>query len=489
MTWSYIGVAAYISLQVVANIVYARLLGPEQFGLFASGLLAIGILKVISDLGLGSALTQAQSLEPTDIRLVFTRLMLVGAAACLILAVGAPYLARLLNDPRLVSVFRCFSLALLCFPFSTVCAALLARKLDQKHSQLANVLGYGIGYCGIGLAAAFAGLGAWSPILGFFSQLLINIGVVLAYTRPDLRPLLGRHGAESQLTKFGVRVMLTNVSNWLIYSMDNLLVQRLFGTRRFGLYSVAYSVVRTPADHLVQTIQSVLLPASARIKEDTDRLARGYIAALDAVLLVTLPMFATVAVLSTTFVEALYGPLWTGAESVLAPLALAMPLQAVNTVTSALLWGTGFVGKELRIQWLAATILFFAILLCAQISFNAVAWGVLIAYLIRSLMMVNAFVRLIGLSVGRTAGAIRGGTVVAVVIAPSMGGLDLLLRGTRAAPIQILVVEGLSAAILWISLVVLGQGWLLSKELRSLTEAAWAQLLPKLSFRIGRTTL
>jgi lipopolysaccharide exporter len=488
MTWSYIGVAAYISLQVVANIVYARLLGPEQFGLFASGMLATGILKVIGDLGLGSALTQAQSLEATDVRLVFTRLMLAGAVACLVLMIGARPLALLLKELRLVPVFRCFALALLCFPFLTVCAALLARNLDQKHSQLANVLGYGIGYCGIGLTTAFMGLGAWSPIVGFFSQLLINIGVVYAYTRPDLRPLFGSHGAGSSLTKFGLRVMLTNVSNWLIYSMDNLLVQRLFGTRRFGLYSVAYNVVRTPADHLVQTIQNVLLPASARIKEDTDRLGRGYVAALDAVLLVTLPTFATVAAVSRTFVEALYGPLWIGAESVLAPLALAMPLQAVNTVTSALLWGTGYVGKELRIQWLAATILFFTILLCAQISFSAVAWGVLLAYLIRSLLMVNIFIRLIGQSVSRVATAMLGGTVAAVVIAPSMWGLDLWLRATHASPMQNLVVETVSAAALWISLILLAQERLLSTELRSLTAAAWTQLLPRLTFWVGRTT-
>jgi O-antigen/teichoic acid export membrane protein len=443
------------------------------------------VLKIISDLGLGSSLTQARSIEAREVRLVFTRLMLAGACACIILMSLSRTLSMILKEPRLAPVFRCFALALLLFPCATVCAALLARKLDQKHSQFANVLGYGIGYCGIGLTASLQGLGAWSPIIGFFSQLIISTAVSYAYARPDLRPLFGWAMQGSRLASYGLKIMLTNLSNWLIYSMDNLLVQRLFGTARFGIYSVAYSVVRTPVDHVVQTLQNVLLPASAQMKEDSVRLARGYIAVLDAVLFVTLPMFATVAALSKTFVEALYGPRWTGAEAVLAPLALAMPLQAVSTVTSALLWGIGSVGKELRIQWLAAAILLVAILLCAQLSFSAVAWGVLFAYSIRALFMARAFARIINLPVSRVAIALRGATAVAIIISMSMWALDSRLRQTQDTAMENLLLEVATAAVLWTGLGLLCHRWL-SPELRSLSTAALGKMMPKISFWIAR---
>ncbi len=486
MAWSYAGVAVFISLQVAANISYARLLGPDQFGLFASGMLATGVLKIISDLGLGSSLTQAQSVEAREIRLVFTRLMLTGACACVILLSLSRPLSIALEEPRLVPVFRCFAPALLWFPCATVCTALLARKLDQKHSQLANVLGYGIGYCGIGLTAALEGLDAWSPIIGFLAQLIVSTAVLYAYARPDLRPLFGRANEQSRLASYGLKIMLTNLSNWLIYAMDNLLVQRLFGTVRFGIYSVAYSVVRTPADHVVQTMQNVLLPASAQMKGDNARLGRGYIAVLDAALLVTLPMFATVAVLATTFVEALYGPRWTGAESILAPLALAMPLQATSAVTSASLWGIGSAGKELRIQWLAAAILLATILLCARWSFSAVAWGVLFAYSVRSIFMVSAFVRVISLPFSRVAVALRGASTVGIVVSVSMWGLDLRLRQTQDTPMENLLLEIAMAAILWTGSVMVCHRWL-SPELRSLIGLALNKTMPRLSFWIARS--
>jgi O-antigen/teichoic acid export membrane protein len=486
MVWSYLGVATYISLQVCANIAYARMLGPDQFGLFASGLLATGILRVISDLGLGSALTQARSLEANEIRLIFTRLTIAGACACAILMTASGHLALLLKDPRLIPVFRFFALSLLLFPCSTLCTALLARNLDHKRSQLANVAGYAIGYCGIGLTASFQGMGAWSPIIGFFSQLIINTAVLFAFARPDLRPLFGNLGAAGGLASYGFKVMLTNVSNWLIYSMDNLLVQRLFGTARFGIYSVAYNVVRTPADHVVQTMQNVLLPASAQIKEDPVRLRRAYVAVLDAVLVVTLPMFATVAVLSTTFVEALYGSRWLGAGAVLAPLALAMPMQATSTVTSALLWGIGSVGKELRIQWLAAAILFATIIVCARISFGAVAWGVLFAYSLRSLLMVTAFARIVELPMRRVGVAVRGAMVVATIIAVLMWGLDFRLRQSHDTPLENLLLEVVSAAAIWIGLILSAQRWLFSPELRGFAATALGNMMPKISFWIAR---
>ncbi len=485
--WSYAGVAVYISLQIAANITYARVLGPDQFGLFASGMLATGLLKVISDLGLGSALTQAQSLNAREIRVAFTRLMMAGGTACLILIVISQPLAIVLKEPRLIPVLRCFALALLLFPCSTICTAILARKLDQRHSQLANVWGYGIGYCGIGLAASLAGLGTWSPIIGFFAQQTIGAAVLYAYARPDLRPLFGRELSENRLASYGLKIMFTNLSNWLIYAMDNLLVQRLFGTVRFGIYSVAYSVVRTPVDHVVQTMQNVLLPASAQARDDKVRLGRGYVAVLDAVLLVTLPMFATAAALSTTFVAALYGSRWSGAESVLAPLALAMPLQAISIVTSALLWGTGSVQKELRIQWLAAAILFVSILVCAQLSFSAVAWGVLFAYSIRALLMVRAFVRGISLPISRVLIAVRGALLIASVISASLWVLDSRLRLMHNTPMENLLLEIAMAAFMWTGLVMLSRQWF-SPELRSITTDALGKMMPKLSFWIAKHT-
>jgi O-antigen/teichoic acid export membrane protein len=399
-----------------------------------------------------------------------------------LLAAASYPLAFVLKDMRLVPVFCCFALSLPLFPASTVCGSLLDRNLDQKRAQAANVSSYALGYCGIGIPATLLGCGAWSPIIGFFAQLLIKTALLWHYTRADLRPLWGVTARTKPLSTFGLRVMLTNVSNWLIYSMDNLLVQRFFGTRQFALYSVAYSVVRTPSDHLVQTFQNVLLPASSRIKDDKERLGRSYIAVLDAVSTVAIPMFATVAAIAPTFTEAIYGSRWSGAEMVLTPLALAMPFQAGTMVTSALLWGSGYVEKELRIQRLCAAMLFVTIILCARWSFVAVAWGVLAVYLMRASMIAGVFSALVGLRPRQIADALRAGVGLAVLIVPSAMILDRVLRSHDSKPLTSLLMEGSMAAFLWLGMLAATRGRILSGALQGVAGRVLAQLLPRWQF-------
>lgn len=223
-------------------------------------------------------------------------------------------------------------------------------------------------------------------------------------------------GGDSGLKKFGVRVLFTNMANWVIENVDNLLVGKVFGPTALGLYSVSYNLVRTPANHLVVTLQTVLFPVSARAQDNPGSLRRAYLIVVAGVALVAFPVFAGIATVTDTLIAALFGQQWAAAGSVLLPLSLSMMLHAVMAVAGPVLWGKGAAGAEMRVQFWVGIAFVAALLVASRYSVTAMAWAVCGVYGLRVVGMTAALMRHIELSVSALFGALRGGLLAAMLV-------------------------------------------------------------------------
>ena len=149
--WSYAGVVVRVLSQLVANVVLARLLGPEAFGLFAITLLMIGPAKLISELGMGSALIQRDMISQEQVHVVFTWLTAAGIATTCCFFLSADYAASFFHNPAVAELIRYASVIFLFYPIGIVAASQLQRNLDLKAIQIASIGSYVIGFLLIGV--------------------------------------------------------------------------------------------------------------------------------------------------------------------------------------------------------------------------------------------------------------------------------------------------------------------------------------------------
>src|SRR5215510_764951 len=373
LKWNYAGIAVKVLAQFVVGVALARLLGPEPFGVYSAVLLVTGVGAVIVERGLGSAVIQTRGLNDEMIRYAFTRLLVAGLAAAVLLGAAAQSVAALFRYPALTAAIYGSALYLFVHAISVVPGALLQRNLDMKSFQIAQIAAYLIGYVVVGIGGAFLGLGAWSLIAALVTQLIAYVLIAYARVRHTIRPLFKLK--DQQLTTFGNLVVATNLLNWAIENLDNLLIGRLYGMYALGLYSVSYNLVRTPTNHVMTTVQGVLFPAGARAQENIPGLQKAYLTAVGAVLLVLCPVFLGMASVAPTVVQGIYGGKWAGAETLLLPLVLAMPVHASMT-GSVLLWARGQVATELKVQAGTVLIFFVGLLVASRISLKAIAWTV-----------------------------------------------------------------------------------------------------------------
>ncbi len=412
--WSYLGVVARIISQLFANIILARIVGPEAFGVFAIVLLMVGPAKLVSEMGMGSALIQKETISCEDINVVFTWLQAVGIATAGLFYFSADYAAAYFNSPTAAESIRVTSLVFLFYPATTVAASQLQRNLNLKAIQIASVISYVIGFLVVGMICALKGLGSLSLVLAFVSQAVIECGLLLAQSNPHLRLSIGK--VDDKLIHFSKRVVPANLTNWILDSVDNLLIGKLFGAKSLGMYAVVFNFVRTPTGHIATTLQNVLFSTSARFQHDNGKLGETYIAVLSAVSLIAIPLFAGVAATAETCVVALYGNAWRDAGALLTPLALAMPLHCITAVTGPILWGKGRVGKEFRVSFVMGLVMIFALLILSNISLVAAVWGVFGVYLIRAFWMVATLADICSIVSRRIVDALAPGMFLGILV-------------------------------------------------------------------------
>ena len=87
-------------LQLATQVVLARILGPVEFGLFALGVLVVGISTYFSDIGLAYALIQKKSVNANDIRFVWTWQCFLGLLVSGAIFFSAGHLQLFLPSPK-----------------------------------------------------------------------------------------------------------------------------------------------------------------------------------------------------------------------------------------------------------------------------------------------------------------------------------------------------------------------------------------------------
>ncbi|WEF35677.1 oligosaccharide flippase family protein [Pseudoduganella chitinolytica] len=188
--WAAVGTVIRFVLQLLTQVVLARLLGPETYGLFAMGLIVLTLSNFVADFGFSWGLVQNQTLTEQDIRFAFTWQLLSGGLASVVLFLCAPLVAEYFKEPRIVDIVRWLSLTCVLNAVTTPGTNLLRRKLDFRMINIIQIVSYVVGYLLVGITLAWLGAGVWALVGAWLSQ--AAAGLVMTYIRSphSIKPLL-----------------------------------------------------------------------------------------------------------------------------------------------------------------------------------------------------------------------------------------------------------------------------------------------------------
>jgi len=338
--WSAISTLARFLLQLVAQVILARTLGPEIFGIFAIGMIVLTFANFFSGFGFSWSLLQRTTLCDEDVRFAWTWQLVVGLATMLAVYFLAPTLAAYFREPRAQPVIEWLSLACLISAASAPATYLLQRDLNFRAGGLIQVGSYLVGYVAVGVPMALLGWGANSLVAAWLVQVTVVLMASYALKPHAVRPLFWYADARSAVGT-GRAVFLTNIVNWLLNNLDRIMIGRLLNAQSLGLYNVAYNLAAMPNNLLLGALQPAFLAAGARLQGELDRLGRAYSQMLATIFVLVVPVFAFLALVSGDLVHLLYGSKWSDAGPVLSILFLSMPAFVIWGLSTPILWNTG----------------------------------------------------------------------------------------------------------------------------------------------------
>lgn len=474
LKWNYLGTGVKVLSQLVIGIVLARLLGPEPFGLIAIAWLMLGLGNLIADSGLGVALIQKPQISARDIRYVFTLQLLAGTALALMGIALAPVIATFFARPDATVILRWMSGLFLLQAFGQTATALLRRGLDHRKVQLIQVISYLIAYLLLGLPLAYADFGVWSLVIAQLAQTSMQAVAAYLSVRHSLRPAL--HADQPGLFRFGSKVLGSNLTSWGISYFDSAIIGRMLGMTDLGLYNRSMNLLASPMNAVVSTLQGVLLPLYSRLQQRREAARDTYLATLCLVSALLAPAFSAIAAMPETTVLAVYGQDWRAASVLVAPLALAMPVNAALALGGPMMQGLGHAGLEAAAQGIGFAVLVVAVIVAASYSLAAVAWAVLAVYCLRAWLVTRLAAGLIGIPASGILRALAGPLVLAALGALSGISLDAALTPWFVQPgARLVLALGLSALIVLVVLLAGGR-WLFCREAQVLFDQAGPHL-------------
>lgn len=354
------------ALSWAAWLVVARLLSPEDYGLVGMAAIYLGLITLLSEFGLGTAVLVARELSAEQMRQLNGLAVLLGVGGLLASCAMAIPLGRFFSAPNLPLVVVAMSTTFVITAFKTVPLALLQRELRFKALALIDLSQALILAVGM-IAFAVAGFRYWTLVCGAVLSALISTAAVLRL-RPSPLAWPRRTSLEHVMT-LSSHVVISRLCWYASTRADFLVAGRLLGAAALGFYSVAWTLASIPVDRVATLVGQVTPAFFSAVQRDPRAIRRYLLRLTEGIALITFPVSLGFALVARDFVLVVLGSRW---EAAVAPLQLLAAYAALRSITPLLPQVLMTIRDSAFEMWRMVAA---AVLMPASFYFAAQRWG------------------------------------------------------------------------------------------------------------------
>lgn len=339
MMWTAAEKFGSMAMSFISNLVLARLLLPEDFGVIGMLHIFIAISGAFMIGGFGDAIIQKKDTTHTDYSTVFIWNMVLSVFFYVIIFFASPAIARFYKMPSLCEVMRVYGLVLILVALSVVQNAILRKELKFKILSIRNLVA---SFCGlvVGIVMAYLGFGAWSLVASALVNQLMN--VILIWRLSSWRPsLVFDKKSFKELFGFGGMLMLTSLVDKTYGNLQGLLIGKWYSADELGYYTQARKLESVPTNTLSHIVTNVSFPVFAKLKEDKRKLLYGLRKNIKAITYLNFPLCILLMVIAKPLIEFLYGSKWDLSVTYFQLLCLSGMLYTMNALNGNIVKALG----------------------------------------------------------------------------------------------------------------------------------------------------
>jgi O-antigen/teichoic acid export membrane protein len=320
------GNAAAALLSLVRNIVIARLISVEDFGIASTFAITMALVEMASNFSLDRLVVQARDGDaPRLLSTLHAVQAIRGLLGAGVLVLVAGPIATLFGVPEVAWAYQ--ALALIPLLRGLAHLDMFRRQRAMQFVPSATVEVSAQMLSSLAALPLALWLGDWRAML---YALLIQQAVFTAVSHGvALRPYRWNWDRDiiRRTLRFGLPLLANGILMFGIFQGDRIIVGSLIGMTELGWFSVAFSLTFMPAMVLAGSLQSFLLPQLARAQDDAAAFRRLYLVAAQASLLLGVGLAVMFWFAGPMLVVLLYGAKYELAAPVVVWLAIMQGLR------------------------------------------------------------------------------------------------------------------------------------------------------------------
>lgn len=339
LVWSACQRFGTLFLAFVGNLILARFLTPNDYGLIGMLTVFISLSETFIDSGLGSALIQKNNPSEEDYSTVFWTNITISFFCYTILFFLAPFIAKFFGIALLEKILKIKGLVLIIQAFRIIQTTKFQKELNFKHLSIVYFV------CSLvstitSIVLACLGFGVWSLVAKTLVESSLKTIILIAIGK--WRPLFCFSWTSfKNLFSYGGVMLLTSLVLRLYSSMQSLLIGKTFSAKELGFYTQAAKLEEVPTTAMEGVVNQVTFPVFSKIKDEKEKIQKGLKKILNCVSFLSFPLMVFFIICAEPIFDFLFTDIWKPSIPYFKYLCLVGMMVSVNTINTNLIKATG----------------------------------------------------------------------------------------------------------------------------------------------------
>jgi O-antigen/teichoic acid export membrane protein len=301
-----IGSFAENLLRFIRNIILARLLAPDAFGLMATIMAIAAAAEAFAEVGLTQSIIQnKKGADKEFLNVIWWFSTFRGTFLYIIVFFAAPFIADFLNKPEATLILRIALIVILLRGLISPKIYLLQKELKFTRwvllTQSASILGIVAA-----ITSAFYLRNVWALVLGYVAEtFLIFLFSYIFY--PHIPKLQINLSHAKDIMSFSRKVFGLPILMVLYSQVDNFVIGKVISLSTLGLYYLARSLSNMSTT-IFSKISAVFLPAFSLIQDDKVKLKKSLLQLTEIIATLGLPFLTFLIVYARPILTLIYSP-------------------------------------------------------------------------------------------------------------------------------------------------------------------------------------
>ena len=329
--WSSITEIAARLVNPITNMILARILAPEAFGVVATVTMIISFADMFADSGFQKYLVQHEFKDEDEkyinADVAFWTNFSISILLWLIIIAFRNQLAALVGSPGLGNVIAISCLQLPLTSFSSIQRALYRREFDFKTLFMVQMVAILIPFL-VTIPLAFLGLNFWALIIGTLTIQVSN--AIILTVKSKWKPRLYYSiKLLKEMFSFSMWSLIEAISIWLTVWVDTFIIGNALNQHYLGLYKTSTSMVNSLMTLITSSVVPVLFSALSRVQKNETQFNYIYFKFQRLVSILIFPLGIGIFLYSDLATQILLGNKWNEASAVIGTWALTSSIKIV----------------------------------------------------------------------------------------------------------------------------------------------------------------